>query len=185
VIVGGGNSAGQAALYLARMARSVRVIVRRDGLAQTMSRYLVDRIDRRPNIEVVPSTEVVGVNGNGRVESVRLRERREGDERNLDTSAVFLMIGADPCTESVTGMLGVNDRGFLLCGDDAGRHEGDCRWPLGDRTPHLLETVRPGVFAAGDVRVGATNRVAGAVGDGALAVRFAHSVLDDSPVEPV
>ena len=185
VVVGGGNSAGQAALYLARMARSVRMVVRRDGLTQTMSRYLVDRIDRRPNIEVVPSTEVVSVNGNGRVESVRIRERREGDERNLDTSAVFLMIGADPCTESVTGMLGVNDRGFLLCGDDATAHKGDCQWPLGDRTPHLLETVRPGVFAAGDVRAGATNRVAGAVGDGALAVRFAHSVLDDSPVDPV
>jgi thioredoxin reductase (NADPH) len=87
------------------------------------------------------------------------------------------MIGADPCTEMVEGMLGVDPAGYLVCGKTAACHQGPCRWPLADRDPQLLETVRPGVFAAGDVRAGSTKRVAGAVGDGALAVRFAHEAL--------
>jgi thioredoxin reductase (NADPH) len=88
-----------------------------------------------------------------------------------------VMIGADPCTEATTGMLAVDPAGYLLCGNGAASCEGYLHWPLADREPHLLETVRPGVFAAGDVRAGASNRVAGAVGDGALVVRFAHDVL--------
>jgi thioredoxin reductase (NADPH) len=91
---------------------------------------------------------------------------------------VFVMIGADPCTEASTGMLGVDEAGYLLCGAGAATCEGHLCWPLNDRPPHLLETVRPGVFAAGDVRSGASKRVAGAVGDGAMVVRFAHDVLE-------
>jgi len=177
IVVGGGNSAGQAAVHLSRMARSVRVVVRRDGLASTMSHYLVDRIERSPFIEVVPQTEITAVHGDGSVEAVTMRDRSTGQERRVATTAVFVMIGADPCTEAVSDVVGVDEAGYVLCGDGAAAHEGTCRWPESSRTPHLLETVRPGVFAAGDVRSGAAKRVAGAVGDGALAVRFAHEVL--------
>jgi thioredoxin reductase (NADPH) len=95
----------------------------------------------------------------------------------VSATALFVMIGADPCTEASTGMLAVDAAGYLLCGTGAANCDGYLRWPLPDREPHLLETVRPGVFAAGDVRSGASNRVAGAVGDGAMVVRFAHEVL--------
>jgi thioredoxin reductase (NADPH) len=178
VVVGGGNSAGQAAIHLSREARSVRVVVRSEGLAATMSRYLVERLEVHRNIEVVTETEVVAMHGDGRLQSVDLRDRRDGRVERVPVSAVFVMIGADPCTEAVQRMLGLDAAGYLACGEAALRCEGPNRWTVGDRQPQLLETVWPGVFAAGDVRAGATKRVAGAVGDGALAVRFAHQVLD-------
>jgi thioredoxin reductase (NADPH) len=181
VVIGGGNSAGQAAVGLSRKARSVRVIVRGAALKTTMSSYLVDRIERSPRIEVLTETQVVEIKGSAVVESVRL-EGPDGSRRDVDTSAVYVMIGADPCTEVSDGMLAVDDAGFLLCGDGAHQCVGHIAWPLSNREPALLETVRPGVFAAGDVRAGASNRVAGAVGDGALVVRFAHQLLsDDTP----
>ncbi len=177
IVVGGGNSAGQAALHLARGARSVRIVVRGDGLAATMSRYLLERIEARPNIEIVTRTEIGAVDGDGRLESAELRDR-DGSVRRVAVTAVFVMIGADPCTEAVQMMLSLDEAGYIRCGDGAAGCEGPNRWRPTDREPHLLETVWPGVFAAGDVRAGATKRVAGAVGDGALAVRFAHQVLD-------
>jgi thioredoxin reductase (NADPH) len=177
LVVGGGNSAGQAAISLSAAARSVRVIVRRDGLAATMSRYLVDRIESRPNIEVVTGTEITSVDGDGRLEYAVLRNG-DGSERRVDTTAVFVMIGAEPCTEAVHMVLGLDPAGYVACGDGAMSCEGPNRWTASDRRPQLLETVWPGVFAAGDVRAGASKRVSGAVGDGALAVRFAHSLLD-------
>jgi thioredoxin reductase (NADPH) len=177
LVVGGGNSAGQAATHLARHARSVRVAVRGDGLSRTMSRYLVDRIERSPRIEVLTRTEVVGVHGRGSLDGVTLRNGGGGEEQ-VKVRAVFVMIGAEPCTEAVAGVLGVDAAGYLLCGAGAAGCEGALTWPLAERAPHLLETVRPGVFAAGDVRAGSTNRVAAAVGDGALATRFVHTVLD-------
>jgi thioredoxin reductase (NADPH) len=177
MVVGGGNSAGQAAVQLARVARSVRVVVRGDRIESTMSRYLVDRIHSRPNIELMTETELSAVNGNGRLESAELRDRRDGRVSRVSVSAVFAMIGADPCTEAVEGMLALDDGGYVACGEAAADGTGPNRWTATDRPPHLLETVRPGVFAAGDVRTGATKRVAGAVGDGALAVRFAQQVL--------
>jgi thioredoxin reductase (NADPH) len=177
LVVGGGNSAGQAATHLARHARRVLVAVRGEGLSSTMSRYLVDRIERSPRIEVLTRTEVVALHGRASLDAVTLRD---GDgERRVPVRAVFAMIGAEPCTEAVTGVLGVDPAGYLLCGPGAAACNGKLSWPLSDRAPHLLETVRPGVFAAGDVRAGATNRVAGAVGDGALATRFVHALLDD------
>ena len=176
LVVGGGNSAGQAATHLARHARSVRVAVRGDGLSSTMSRYLVDRLERTPRVEVMTRTEVTELHGRGSLDAVTLRT--EGGEERVPVRAVFVMIGAEPCTEAVAGVLRVDAAGYLLCGPGAASCDGRLAWPLADRAPHLLETVRPGVFAAGDVRAGATNRVAGAVGDGALATRFAYSVLD-------
>ena len=178
IVVGGGNSAGQAAVHLSRAARSVRVVVRGDGLAATMSRYLVDRIASRANIEVVTNTEVVAVHGDQRLKTADLRDRRDGRVDRVGVSGIFVMIGAEPCTEAVRMVLGVDASGYLACGDAAAGCSGPNRWPVGDRAPHLLETVWPGVFAAGDVRAGATKRVAGAVADGALAVRFAHQVLE-------
>lgn len=177
VIVGGGNSAGQAAVHLARHARSVRMIIRGKGLALTMSRYLVDRIEHAKNIEVLTEHEITAVHGDVVVDGATLRDRRDGSEQRVDVSAVFVMIGAEPCVEAVRGMVGLDSAGYVLCGKRAIGCEWP-RWPLTDREPHLLETVQPGVFAAGDVRGDASKRVAGAVGDGALAVRFAHSVLD-------
>jgi thioredoxin reductase (NADPH) len=179
IVVGGGNSAGQAASQLASRARSVRVVVRAKALKSTMSQYLVERIERSPRIEVVTETELVGVHGSATVESASLLHRVDGRVERVDCTAVFVMIGADPCTEAATGMLAVDTAGYLLCGPGATGSDSQLSWPLTDRDPHLLETTRPGVFAAGDVRAGAPNRVAGAVGDGAMAVRFAHDVLAD------
>jgi thioredoxin reductase (NADPH) len=179
IVIGGGNSAGQAASALAQRARSVRVVVRGSALKSTMSRYLADRVERSPRIEVMTETEVVSLHGSAVVESVTLQSR-DGSREDVDTNAVYVMIGAEPCTEVSDGMLATDDAGFLLCGDGATNCAGHIAWPLHDREPALLETVRPGVFAAGDVRAGASNRVAGAVGDGALVVRFAHELLSDA-----
>ncbi|HWK17600.1 MAG TPA: FAD-dependent oxidoreductase [Solirubrobacteraceae bacterium] len=177
IVVGGGNSAGQAAVHLASRARSVRIVVRGKALSSTMSRYLIDRIERSPRIEVMTETEVAAVHGTGTVESVSLRDSRSGNVAPVAVTSVFVMIGAIPCNEAAKGMLALDPAGYLLCGAAAAGCDGHLAWPLKDREPHLLETIRPGVFTAGDVRAGSTNRVAGAVGDGALAVRFAHDVL--------
>ena len=177
IVVGGGNSAGQAATHLRRLARSVRVVVRGKALKSTMSHYLVERIESSPRIEVMTETEVSAVHGSATVESVSLRDRRDGSIEQVPATAVFVMIGADPCTEAARGLLALDAAGYLLCGTGAANCQGHLRWPLSEREPHLLETVRPGVFAAGDVRADASKRVAGAVGDGALAVRFAYDVV--------
>jgi thioredoxin reductase (NADPH) len=177
IVVGGGNSAGQAATHLARLARSVRVVVRGKALKSTMSQYLVDRIESSPSIEVMTETEVSAVQGTATVESVSLRDRRDGSVELVPCTAVFVMIGAEPCTEPAQSWLALDPAGYVVCGAGAAACQGHLRWPLADRGPHLLETIRPGVFAAGDVRADASKRVAGAVGDGALVVRFAYDVL--------
>jgi thioredoxin reductase (NADPH) len=177
IIVGGGNSAGQAATHLGKLARSVRIVVRGKALKSTMSHYLVDRIESSPRIEIVTETEVSAVHGSETVESVSLRDRRDGSIEQVACTAVFVMIGADPCSEPARGLLALDSAGYLLCGAGAAKSDGHLRWPLTDREPYLLETIRPGVFAAGDVRAEASRRVAGAVGDGALVVRFAYEVL--------
>ncbi len=177
IVVGGGNSAGQAAVHLSSRARSVRIVVRGKALKSTMSQYLVDRIERSTKIEVMTETEVSAVAGTATVDTVSLLDRRDGSVQQVGCTAVFVMIGAEPCTEATTGILAVDPAGYLLCGSGAAGCEGHLRWPLSDREPNLLETTRPGVFAAGDVRADASKRVAGAVGDGALVVRFAHDVL--------
>jgi thioredoxin reductase (NADPH) len=177
IVVGGGNSAGQAAAHLATKARSVRVVVRGPTLKSTMSSYLLDRLKRSPRIELMTDTEVVAVRGSATVESVTLADRRDGSRQDVPATAVFVMIGAEPCTEAITGILPVDSAGYILCGPGAAGYEGHLSWPVSEREPHLLETTRPGVFAAGDVRAGAANRVAGAVGDGTMCVRFVHDVL--------
>ena len=154
IVVGGGNSAGQAAVHLATRARSVRVVVRGKALKSTMSHYLVDRIER--------SHEHRGADRDRGHRGARHRDRRVGEPAQrrrqrpsrCRSTAVFVMIGAEPCTEATTGMLAVDPAGYLLCGTGAANCDGHLGWPLTDREPHLLETVRPGVFAAGDVRAG-------------------------------
>lgn len=177
VVVGGGNSAGQAATQLASRARSVRVVVRGKALKSTMSQYLVDRVERSPRIEVMTETELVAVEGSATVESVNLLDRGSGSVERVPCTAVFVMIGGDPCTEAAKGMLALDSAGYLVCGASAAASDSHLCWPLADREPQLLETVRPGVFAAGDVRAEAPKRVAAAVGDGSMVVRFAQNVL--------
>src|SRR3954454_20616878 len=144
IVVGCGNSAGQAAIHLASRARSVRIVVRGNALKSTMSHYLVDRIERSPRIEVVTRTEVSAIHGSSTVESVTLRDR-DGGEQQAAVTAVFVMIGADRCPEAPTGRLAVDTAGSLLCGSGAAKCDAYLTWPRADREPHLLETVRPGV----------------------------------------
>jgi thioredoxin reductase (NADPH) len=174
VVVGGGNSAGQAAVYLSGHARTVRMVVRGDSLARAMSSYLEHRIEMTPNIEVLLQTEVVRMNGEGsHLRSIEIRGRRTGEVRTLETPAVFSFIGAVPRTEWMLGQLDTDDRGFIRTGSAvAWRTE-----PRTRREPFLLETSRPGVFAAGDVRAGSVKRVASAVGEGAMSVQFVHEYM--------
>ncbi|MEO8039298.1 MAG: NAD(P)/FAD-dependent oxidoreductase, partial [Betaproteobacteria bacterium] len=179
IIVGGGNSAGQGAIFLATFARNVTIIVRGAGLAATMSRYLIDRIDETANITVRPYTKVVRVSGDDHLESVTLGDEKTGAEDTLGAAALFIFIGAEPRTEWLGDAVLRDDHGFILTGRDL---TADARspavWPL-ERDPFLLETCVPGVFAAGDVRQGSMKRVAAAVGEGSMAVSFVHQYLAD------
>src|SRR5829696_9219326 len=171
-VVGGGNSAGQAALFLSQFAASVTVLIRGEDLAATMSRYLVDRLAASEKISVERSTEVAGAMGTRRLEGLRLRTGTA--EREVPADALFVFIGQSPRTSWLDGVVRRDDRGFLLTGLDLGPSSQD--WPLAVQ-PLPLETSVPGVFAAGDVRHGSGNRIAAAVGEGAMAVRFAHQRL--------
>ena len=177
VVVGGGNSAGQAAVFLAQTARHVHMLVRADGLADTMSRYLIRRIEDNPAISLTTRTEIVGLEGDGHLERVRWRHRQTGEVSDKAISHVFVMTGATPNTKWLAGCVAIDDKGFIKTGADLSRDElATARWPLA-RAPHLLETSLPGVFAVGDVRGGNVKRVASAVGEGLIAVSFVHRVL--------
>src|SRR5579883_728282 len=174
-VIGGGNSAGQAALHLARFAEHVYIVIRRQDLSSTMSAYLIDNISHTSNITVIPETEVVEARGNGHLESLVLHSN-DGKEHTVNADALFILIGAKPYTEWAQGVL-KDDHGFILTGRDLRAKEGfNMSWRL-KRDPYLLETCSPGIFAAGDVRAGAMNRVASAVGEGAMAVSFVHQYL--------
>ena len=171
-IVGGGNSAGQAAVFLSQWAASVTILIRSDDLTETMSQYLIDRIEASDKIRVEPRTEVAGVLGGRRVEGLRLRHGT--DEREVAADALFIFVGQAPRTAWLHGVVRRDDRGFVLTGADLGNPPPD--WPL-DVPPLPLETSVPGVFAAGDVRHGSVKRIASSVGEGAMAVRFVHERL--------
>jgi thioredoxin reductase (NADPH) len=175
VVAGGGNSAGQAAMTMAGHARTVHVVARRP-LEQTMSRYLIDRINDAPGIVVWTGYNIEALHGEGRLEEVTIRG--DGGDHRLAASAVFAMIGARPRTDWITGFAGLDDRGFIVTGEDARRHPDFAgHWRGTDRTPLLLESTRRDVFAVGDVRAGSTKRVASAVGDGALVARSIHDSI--------
>jgi len=175
IVVGGGNSAGQAAIFLARTARHVLLLVRGRGLADTMSRYLVQRIEATSNITLRSFTEVAGLEGNGRLEGVHLVDSRSGERFPMRVRHVFLMTGAMPNTGWLADCVALDGKGFVKTGPDLTEDE-LAGWPL-KRAPHLLETSRPGVFAVGDVRANSVKRVASAVGEGSICVQFVHRTL--------
>ena len=172
VIVGGGNSAGQAAMFLSKHTASCRLLIRGDDLGKSMSRYLVDQIERNDSIRVCKHTEVVGLDGDRELESITVHDTRTGERTTHPAKALFVFIGADPHTEWLDGQLAADDAGFLLTGrdvEDLAEYDGD--------RPLFLETCRPGIFAVGDVRSGSIKRVASAVGEGSMAVRLVHERL--------
>ena len=172
-VLGGANSAGQAALYLARYARHVTLVVRSASLEAGMSRYLIREVAATPNVTVRLRTEVVGGGGDGWLEYLLLRDRSDGPEETVDASGLFVMIGANPHTGWLPPEVHRDDQGFLVTGTDLADYE---HWPM-ERGPYLLETSMPGVFAAGDVRHGAGRRVASAVGEGAVAIQLLHQLF--------
>jgi thioredoxin reductase (NADPH) len=179
IVVGGGNSAGQAAVFLAQTTKHVHMLVRSSGLAATMSRYLIRRIENSPTITLRPQTEIVAVEGGNHLDSVYWRNTQTGQTEKHQISHVFVMTGADPNTSWLDGCIALDDKGFIKTGPDLSRENLSARgWPL-TRQPYLLETSLPGVFAVGDVRGGSIKRVASAVGEGSIAISFIHQALQE------
>jgi thioredoxin reductase (NADPH) len=177
IVVGGGNSAGQAAVFLAGIAKHVHVLVRADGLSASMSRYLIARIEDNERITLRTCTEIEALEGDTHLERVRWRSSVTGEAETRPIRHVFLMTGAVPNTVWLGGCLALDDKGFVKAGTDLGAEELIARrWPL-ERAPYLLETSLPGVFVVGDARCGSVKRVASAVGEGAICVQLAHKVL--------
>ena len=176
-IVGGANSAGQAAMYFSRYARRVVMLVRGDSLSSSMSQYLIDEIEKTENIHVEPHTQVVEVHGDQHLETISILCSDSGGTERVPATGLFIFIGAEPCTDWLAGVVERDERGFVLSGPDLTRNG---RRPKGwtvDRDPWLLETSVPGIFAVGDVRHGSVKRVASGVGEGAIAVQFIHQYL--------
>ncbi|PYP10759.1 MAG: pyridine nucleotide-disulfide oxidoreductase [Gemmatimonadetes bacterium] len=179
VVVGAGNSAGQAAVFLAQTARRVHMVIRSGGLVDTMSRYLIRRIEDHPAIVRHVRTEVVSLDGNGHLERVGWRDNETGRIETHGIRHVFTMTGAVPGTHWLGGCLALDAKGFIKTGPDLSPEDlAAARWPL-SRAPHLLETSLPGVFAIGDVRAGSLKRVASAVGEGPIAIAAVHQVLHE------
>ena len=177
IVVGGGNSAGQAAVFLAKTARRVYVLVRSSGLAESMSRYLSHRIEETPNIELRTYTELVALLGSDRLQTVRWKNVRTGEIEEHPIPHVFMMTGAAPNAAWLDGCLALDEKGFVKTGAGIARDELiDAHWPLA-RAPYLLETTLPGVFAVGDIRENSVKRVASAVGEGSIAISFVHQFL--------
>lgn len=176
VVIGGGNSAGQAAVYLSQTARKVYMLVRSGQLSDTMSRYLIQRIERNPSIELHYQTEIVGLEGDSHLERVSWLDKSTGEKSTRDIRHVFIMAGASPRTDWLRNCVALDDKGFILTGRDIDSGSEKPVWPLG-RAPHMLETSLPGVFAVGDVRSGNVKRVASAVGEGSIAIHLVHRVL--------
>jgi thioredoxin reductase (NADPH) len=177
VVVGGGNSAGQAAVFLAARASKVRLVVRESDLGASMSRYLVDRLQRMPGVEILLDSEVRRLEGDRFLRRVEVESTRAGEREWVDARAVFVFIGAEPHTRWLGDEVAVDERGFVLAGPgavEAVPHRDGSR-----RRPLLFETTVAGVFAVGDVRGGSVKRVASAVGEGSMVVRLVHEYLDE------
>ena len=180
-VVGGGNSAGQAATFLAQTARQVHMLVRSNGLSDTMSRYLIQRLEENPKVELHYQTEVTALAGTEHLERMAWRDRASGDESEHVIRHLFLMTGASPRTEWLKDCLALDPKGFILTGRELGGAagpDGKPWWPL-EHAPEMLETSLPGVFAVGDVRSGNVKRVASAVGEGAISIHFVHRALTE------
>jgi thioredoxin reductase (NADPH) len=176
IVVGGGNSAGQAAVYMSQTLRRVHMLVRSGQLSDTMSRYLIQRIEQNPAIEIHYRTEIVALEGDAHLERVTWRNNQTGETSTHPIRHVFIMAGASPRTEWLKGCLALDDKGFILTGRDLDGASDKPAWPLA-RVPQMLETSLPGVFAVGDVRSGNVKRVASAVGEGAIAIHLVHRTL--------
>jgi thioredoxin reductase (NADPH) len=181
-VIGGGNSAGQAATFLAQTGGRVHMLVRSGELSSTMSRYLIQRLTENPKVDLHLRTELSGLAGNGHLEQVTWRDRTTGEESTHAIRHLFIMAGASPRTEWLRGCVALDAKGFILTGRDveeAHVENGNPRWPL-DRPPQMLETTLPGVFAVGDVRAGNVKRVASAVGEGAISIHLVHRALAEA-----
>jgi thioredoxin reductase (NADPH) len=177
--MGGGNSAGQAAVFLAQTAKRVHMLVRSSGLAESMSRYLIRRIEQNPAIVLRTQTEIVALEGSNHLERVHWRDDQTGKIETHDIRHVFVMTGAVPSTQWLVGCVALDTKEFIKTGPDLSQDDlAAAHWPLA-RVPHLLETSLPGVFAVGDVRGGNIKRVASAVGEGSIAISFVHQVLSE------
>lgn len=175
-VVGGGNSAGQAAVYLSQTASKVHMLVRGGQLSDTMSRYLIQRIEQNPAIDLRYKTEIVALEGGAHLERVTWRDNSTGEVSSHDIRHLFIMAGASPRTDWLRGCIALDDKGFILTGRDIDVASEKPIWPL-QRPPQMLETSLPGVFAVGDVRSGNVKRVASAVGEGAIAIHLVHRAL--------
>jgi thioredoxin reductase (NADPH) len=183
IVVGGANSAGQAAVFLARTVRRVHLLVRSNNLSASMSRYLIRRTEETPTIQLRTRTEIVALEGNGHLERVQWRDGT-GAVTSHDVRHVFLMTGAEANTAWLNSRVTLDEKGFIKTGPDLTQKDlAAAQWPL-ERSPYLLETSLPGVFAVGDVRCGNIKRVASAVGEGSIAISFVHRVLAESFVNP-
>jgi thioredoxin reductase (NADPH) len=178
VVVGGGNSAGQATLFLARHASNVHLLIRDEDLGKSMSRYLADRIEHSSGVDVMRNTEVREVVGDESLEAVVVENNRTGERRTIAARALFVFIGAEPHTRWVGDHVALDERGFILTGQDAAHAAGNGAWEDLGRPPLLLETSCPGIFAVGDVRATSIKRVASAVGEGSMAVRLVYEHLE-------
>ncbi|MGB7599901.1 MAG: FAD-dependent oxidoreductase [Candidatus Sulfotelmatobacter sp.] len=176
IVVGGGNSAGQAAVYLSQTAGKVHMLVRSSQLSDTMSRYLIQRIEENPAIEIHYCTQIVGLDGDAQLESVNWQDKNTGERSTHNIRHVFIMAGASPRTEWLKGCMLLDSKGFILTGRDLDPLSQSFKWPL-PRAPQMLETSLPGVFAVGDVRAGNVKRVAAAVGEGSIAIYLVHRAL--------
>jgi thioredoxin reductase (NADPH) len=176
IVVGGGNSAGQAAVYLSQTASKVHMLVRSSRLSDTMSRYLIQRIEENPAIEVHYCTEIVGLDGDTQLEGVTWQDKNTGEKSTHNIRHVFIMAGASPRTEWLKGCVLLDSKGFILTGRDLDPLSQSFKWPL-PRAPQMLETSLPGVFAVGDVRAGNVKRVAAAVGEGSISIYLVHRAL--------
>jgi thioredoxin reductase (NADPH) len=179
IVVGGGNAAGQAAVFLAETTKRVHMLVRSAGLVKSMSRYLIRRIEDTPTIVFRPHTEILALEGGDHLESLQWRNSQTGQIEEHKISHVFVMTGATPNTRWLDGCVALDAKGFIKTGPDLlPENLSATRWPLA-RPPYLLETSLPGVFAVGDVRGGSIKRVASAVGEGSIAISFVHKVLQE------
>jgi thioredoxin reductase (NADPH) len=176
IVVGGGNSAGQAAVYLSETASKVHMLVRSARLSDTMSRYLIQRIEENPVIEVHYCTEIVGLDGGTQLERVAWQDKNTGERSTHDIRHLFIMAGASPQTDWLKGCVALDNKGFILTGRELDPVIRNYHWPL-QRVPQMLETSLPGVFAVGDVRAGNVKRVASAVGEGSICISLVHRVL--------
>ena len=176
-IIGGGNSAGQAAMHLSKFAKNVYVLIRKDSLTSSMSHYLIEQINNTENITVLGRTEVVEAMGEGRLDEIVVKNSTTNETKTLKAQSLFIFIGTRPHTDWIKSDIVKNDKGYIETGRDLHKYDDfKVLWKL-DRQPYLLESSSPGIFAAGDVRSGSMNRVASAVGEGSMAIKFVHDYL--------